>query len=133
MPLSATFTKGMASLMDVAKLDPPVAKAMPNAQGYASTADEIEKIETELAEAKKEVTKAAEAYNKLVDKLEKVEDVLDKHGATFGKALKQYVKQGRDYPQKAYQVGCEGIEAGMGEIDKAVLAAKNKYPEIKLK
>ena len=133
MAWSAKFVKGVSDMTDIKKLDPPVAKALPNVQAFANSVDSAEKMEAELEKAHKELTKAAEAYNKVVEQFEKLEDAIDKNSAVFDKAVKAYIKQGRDYSEKAYQTGCTGMEAGLAEIDKEILAMKRKYSSVKLK
>lgn len=124
MGWATQFLSGVGDMTSIKKLDPPVSKALKDAQAFGQAVEAAEKMGPDLKKkfdaamaAYKEYEKAADEYNKLQKEWVELNAAIDKNLKPLKAAVAAYIKQGREYHEKEYATGCTAMEKGLDQIE----------------
>ena len=120
MALSSEFIKGAGLMASIKSMQADVKKDLPNLVAFGNNVDSLEEIDADLTKAAKEMSTAIQAYTKYYDTYKELEKNVSTSLGTYDKAVKAFVKDGRNHAEKEYETACGAMEQGLDSIDKRV-------------
>jgi hypothetical protein len=131
----AWTTKIAAGAADLLKVDQknlvkPVKDALPNLQAFVQSVDAAEKLDFELRTEYAEYLTAEQKLKQKIAKYKALEAAINKNLATYDKSCKDYIKVGRERPEKAYATGCTQLDKGIDEIQDNIKFATKPYANL---
>jgi phage-related protein len=124
--LSSEFIKAAGLMGSIKNMQANVKKDLPNLVAFGNNVDGLEGIDGDLKKSADELSKAIEKYSEFYQKYAEFVKLIEASHATYDKAVKAYIKDGRNHGEKEYATACEAMEQGLERIEKKVNAMK-KY------
>ena len=126
MALSSEFIKAAGLMSSIKKMTEEVKKDLPNLVSFGGNVDNLEKMEDDLEKSAKALSAAIQAYTKDFEKFQGFVKAIESSHSGYDKAVKDWIKDGRNHGEKEYKTACEAMEQGLDRIEKKVDAMK-KY------